>query len=56
MVVWHLYDDFGNIVGLTKGYPIPSSLEIGQTTKFNLQLKPTDLTGIPKFYRVSSVF
>jgi hypothetical protein len=56
MVVWHLYDAFGNIVGLTQGYPIPSSLGIGQTTIFNLQENPTSLTGIPKFYRISFVF
>jgi hypothetical protein len=48
MVVWHLYDDFGNIVGLTQGYPIPSSLGISQTI-FNLQENPTSLSGIPKF-------
>ena len=52
MVVWHLYDAFGNIVGVTQGFPIPSNLGMGQTTIFNLQLKPTDLTGIPKFYRI----
>jgi hypothetical protein len=56
MVVWHLYDALGNIVGLTQGSPIPSNLGIGQTTIFNLQLKPTDLTGTPKFYRISYVF
>jgi hypothetical protein len=56
IVVWHLYDAFGNIVGLTQGSPIPSNLGIGQTTLFNLQLKPTDLTGMPKFYRISFVF
>jgi len=37
MVVWQVYDAFGNIVGLTQGFPIPSSLGIGQTTLFNLQ-------------------
>lgn len=56
MVVWHLYDVFGNIVGLTQGIPIPSSLGTGQTTIFNLQIKSTELTGIPKFYRISFVF
>jgi hypothetical protein len=56
IVVWHLYDALGNIVGVTQGSPIPSNLGIGQTTIFNLQLKPTDLTGIPKFYRISFVF
>jgi len=56
MVVWHLYDAFGNIVGLTQGYPIPSSLGIGQTTIFNLQKNPTSLTGVPKFYRISFVY
>ena len=56
IVVWHLYDAFGNIVGLTQGTTIPSILGTGQTTIFNLQLKPTDLTGIPQFYRISFVF
>ena len=56
MVVWHLYDALGNIIGVTQGFPTPSNLGIGQTTIFNLQLKPTDLTGIPKFYRISFVF
>jgi len=56
MVVWHLYDSLGNIVGLTQGFPIPSNLGTGQTTIFNLQLKSTDLTGIPKFYRISFIF
>jgi hypothetical protein len=56
MVVWHLYDSLGNIVGVTQGSPIPFSLGTGQTTIFNLQLKPTDLTGLPQFYRVSFVF
>jgi hypothetical protein len=27
MAVWHLYDALGNIVGITQGSPIPSSLE-----------------------------
>ena len=39
MVVWHLYDALGNIVGVTQGFPIPSNLGIGQTTIFNLQDK-----------------
>ena len=56
LVVWHLYDAFGNIIGLTQGYPIPSSLGTGQTTILNSQVKPTDLTGVPKFYRISFVF
>jgi hypothetical protein len=51
-----LYDAQGNIIGLTQGFHIPSNLGIGQTTIFNLQEKPTDLTGIPKFYRVSFDF
>ena len=56
MIVWHLYDDLGNIVGVAQGSPIPSNLGTGQATIFNLQLKPTDLTGIPKIFRVSFVF
>jgi hypothetical protein len=56
IVVWHLYDAQGNIVGVTQGSPIPFNLGTGQTTLFNLHLKPTDLTGIPKFYRISFVF
>jgi hypothetical protein len=51
-----LYDALGSIFGLTQGSPIPSILGTGQTTIFNLQLKPTDLTGIPQFYRISFVF
>ena len=56
MVVWHLYDAFGNIVGLTQGTTIPSILGTGQTTIFNLQENPASLTGVPKFYRISFVF
>ena len=56
LVVWHLYDALENIIGVTQGSPIPSSLGIGQTTIFNLQIKPTDLTGVSKFYRISFVF
>ena len=56
MVVWHLYDSSGNIVGLTNGTPLPSNLGIRQTTIFNLHLKSTDLTGIPQFYRISFDF
>jgi hypothetical protein len=55
-IVWHLYDALGNVIGLTQGFPIPSNLGIGQTTLFNLQEKPIDLTGIPKFFRVSFDF
>jgi hypothetical protein len=55
-VAWHLYDAVGNIVGITQGSPIPSSLGIGQTAIFNLHIKPTDLTDIPQFYRISFVF
>ena len=54
--VWHLYDALGNVIGLTQGFPTPSNLGIGQTTLFNLQEKSTDLTGIPKFFRVSFDF
>ena len=56
MVVWHLYDSSGNIVGVIQGSPLPSNLLIGQTTLFNLQENPISLTGIPKFYRISFVF
>ncbi len=56
MVVWHLYDAQGNVIGLTQGFPMPSKIGIGQTTLFNLQEKPPDLTGIPKFFRVSFDF
>jgi hypothetical protein len=49
MVVWHLYDVLGNVIGLTQGFPTPSTLGIRQTTLFNLQIKPTNLTGIPAF-------
>ena len=53
MAVWHLYDAQGNVIGLTQGFSMPSKIGIGQTALFDLQEKPTDLTGIPKFYRVS---
>jgi hypothetical protein len=56
IAVWHLYDALGNIVGVTQGSTIPFNLGTDQTTIFNLQLKPTDLTGIPQFYRISFVF
>jgi len=56
IVIWHLYDSLGNIVGVTQGSPMPSDLGTGQTTIFNLQLKLTNLTGIPQFYRISFVF
>ena len=46
----------GNVIGLRQGIPIPSNLGIGQTTLFDLQGKSTDLTGIPKFFKVSSDF
>jgi len=56
IVIWHLYDSLGNIVGVTQGSPMPSEFGTGQTTIFNLQLKLTNLTGIPQFYRISFVF
>ena len=56
IVIWHLYDSLGNIVGVTQGSPMPSDLGTGQKTIFNLQLKLTNLTGIPQFYRISFVF
>ena len=56
LVVWHLYDALGNIVGVIQGSPIPSNLGTGQTIIFNLQLKPTDLRGILQFYGISIVF
>jgi hypothetical protein len=55
-VTWHLYDALGNIIGITQGFPTPSNLGTGQTTLFNLQIKPTDLTGIPALYRISFDF
>ena len=56
MVVWHLYDAQGNVIGLTQGFPMPSKIGIGQTTLFNLQEKPPDLTGILKFFEFLSTF
>ena len=47
-----LYDSFGNIVGVTQGSTTPSNLGTGQTTLFNLQLKPIVLIVIPKSYRI----
>ena len=47
-----LYDSFGNIVGVTQGSITPSNLGTGQTTLFNLQLKPIVFIGIPKSYRI----
>ncbi|MER5174297.1 MAG: FxLYD domain-containing protein [Candidatus Nitrosocosmicus sp.] len=55
-LTWHLYHAQGNIIGLTQGFPIPSNLGSGQTTLFNLQERPTDLIGTPKFYRISFDF
>ena len=55
-VVWHLYNALGNVIGLTQGFPTPSNLAIGQTTLFNLQIKATDLSGIPVLYRISFDF
>ncbi|MER5176540.1 MAG: FxLYD domain-containing protein, partial [Candidatus Nitrosocosmicus sp.] len=55
-ITWHLYDSQGNVIGLTQGFPIPSNLGTGQTTIFNLQERPLDLTGTPKFYSVSFDF
>ncbi len=55
-VVRHLYDAHRNVIGLTQGSPMPSQIGTGQTTLFNLPEKPTDLTAIPKFYRVSFDF
>jgi len=52
MVVWHLYDSFGNVVGVTQGSTTPFNLGTGQTTLFNLQLKPIVLIVIPKSYRI----
>jgi len=46
----------GNIMGITQGFPIPSNLGDEQTTLFNLQERHIDLTGIPKFYRISFDF
>jgi hypothetical protein len=48
--VWHLYDAQGNVIGFTQGFPTSSKIGIGQTNLFNLQEKPTALTGIPKFF------
>ena len=56
MVVWHLYNVLGNIVGIAQAFPIPSNRGIGQTTIFNLQEMYFILTDIPKLYRISFVF
>jgi hypothetical protein len=44
-----LYDALGDIVGIAQGFPTPSSLGVGQTTIFNLQIKPANLTEILNF-------
>jgi hypothetical protein len=54
--ILHFYDVQGNIVGLKQGLTTPSNLKSMQTTIINLHEKPSELTGIPKFYRVSFAF
>ena len=54
--ILHFYDAQGNIVGLKQGLTMPSNLKSMQTTIINLQEKPSELTGTPKFYRVSFDF
>ena len=49
----HLYDCSGRIVGYTEGFTIPYNLDSIQTTIFNQTVSPTNLTGTPKFFRVS---
>jgi hypothetical protein len=54
--ILYLYDNQGNIIGLTQGYTLPSNLNSMQTATFNITEKQSDLMGMPKLYRVSFVF
>ena len=56
MAILYLYDNQGNIIGLTQGYTLPSNLNSMQTATFNITEKQLDLMGMPKMYRVSFVF
>ena len=49
----HLYDCSGRIVGYAEEFTIPYNLSSMQTAIFNQTISPTNLTGIPKFFRVS---
>ncbi|MFZ0513795.1 MAG: tetratricopeptide repeat protein, partial [Candidatus Nitrosopolaris sp.] len=49
----HLYDCSGRIVGYTEGFTIPYNFSSMQTAIFNQTISPTNLTGTPKFFRVS---
>ena len=54
--VLHFYDAQGNIIGLKQGLTIPSNLKSMQTILISMQEKPSELTDIPKFSRVSFDF
>ena len=49
----HLYDCSGRVVGYTEGFTIPYNLNSTQTALFNQTISPGNLTGTPKFFRVS---
>ena len=55
-VIVHFYDLDGNIVGLTQAFTTPSKLIPMQTAIFNVKQSPSELTGVPKFFRISYDF
>jgi hypothetical protein len=55
-VIVHFYDSDGNIVGLTQAFTTPSKLISMQTAIFNIKQSPSELTGTPKYYRISYDF
>jgi hypothetical protein len=55
-VIVHFYDSDGNIVGLTQAFTTPSKLIPMQTATFNIKQSPSEMTGAPKFFRISYDF
>jgi hypothetical protein len=55
-VIVHFYDSDGNIVGLTQAFTTPSKLMSMQTAIFNIKQNSSELTGTPKYYRISYDF
>ena len=51
--VLQLYNSTGKLVGSTQGIISPQNLMTRQDGIFFLQIRPPDLVGIPKFYRIS---
>ena len=51
--VLQLYNSTGNLVGSASGIISPQNLSSTQNGIFFLQVHPSELAGIPKFYRIS---